>query len=119
MKVGNLVKVVNNGKAYPNNYRLFEKLGLRNKLHNPSFLNGTVARVFNVDGDNLALVDTDGNECVINIEGVKRLSFERKPKEVKRTIQVIFRLTAAGDLYMQLGLSNEEKEAIVDELRRG
>ena len=76
MKQGDKVIVTRSGLTYSTNDTAFRDLGLKNKVRNPSFKEGTIATIFNtglVNGHDMsaAIRDEYGNESVISFNGIK------------------------------------------------
>ena len=76
MKKGDKVIVIRSGLTYSTNDTAFRDFGLKDKVRNPSFKEGTIATIFKtglVNGHDMsaAIRDEYGNESVISFNGIK------------------------------------------------
>ena len=77
IKVGSKVVITNPGRTYTTYDQMFRLLGFKNTGHNEAFLVGMQGTVFAVEkhlshyNDIVCAVqDAQGNQCLINVEGV-------------------------------------------------
>jgi len=77
IKVGSKVVITNPGRTYTTYDDMFRLLGFKNTEHNGAFLVGMQGTVFAVENHLsfseyalCAVSDAQGNQCLINVEGV-------------------------------------------------
>lgn len=120
-KIGDFVKVVNPGKTYTTYSEKFVELGFNNIARNESFRTGTVGQIFGItehDSKNktmLALVDKDGNECLIDAGGVEPLTYERKKSKLVR-VSSEYQATITSDK-MVVGCQTISKKALLEVIK--
>jgi hypothetical protein len=96
-QIGDFVRVTEPGETYDSYDEIFKELGFVNKKTNPSFDSGTPAQIFGMTshprtGETmLALVDSEGKECLICEDGVEPLSYQRKKQNT------VFGITGSHD----------------------
>lgn len=86
--VGQMLVIKDPKHTYAYYDKMFEKLDFYNKEANPALPEGTVVQVFawhlheEIPGRFMyAVVDSEGNECLIAEEGLSEVDFKRKKRE--------------------------------------
>jgi hypothetical protein len=81
IKVGSKVVITNPGRTYTTYNQMFRSLGFRNTEQNDAFLVGMQGTVFAVANHLTfpgyilcAIQDAQGNQCLMNVEGVDLIS---------------------------------------------
>jgi hypothetical protein len=81
IKVGSKVVITDPGETYSAYHDMFKLLGFKDTGYNDSFSEGTVGTVFAIENKSkflnvilCAVEDKNGNQCLIDAEGVKIIS---------------------------------------------
>ena len=120
-KIGDFVKVVNPGKTYSTYEDKFVELGFNNIYRNESFWPGTVGQIFGITKHDsayntlLALVDKDGNECLISAEGVEPYTYKRKKSKTVQISSEYQAVITSGK--MVVGCQTISKEALLEVIK--